>query len=116
MKDYLLKMGLDPSLRGFHYLAALCEDYLQDEEKSVVRRYADVAKRFNVDWKNVERCARFAVDRLVDTAPMHLYTSRLMAFPALDTGSYTVGKFVALAALAYRRDLLASGVTPLALP
>lgn len=103
MKDFLIQLGLDPSLRGFRYFAALCEDFAADNDKPMMMRYAAVAKAFGVDARNVERCCRFLIEKLCNSVPIDQYSAPLLCLPDMNTGLYTVSKFLALVSLAYQR-------------
>lgn len=58
MHKLLLELGCKPSLKGFKYLQSAI-NYVKDNPNTYMGDvYYTVAKEYNVNWRNVERCIK----------------------------------------------------------
>lgn len=106
VNDLLLRLGVDPSLSGFQYLAEMIVAYGGDRSVQQTALYARVGDQFGTTGSCVERCCRHAIQKMVNDFPMDRYGKVLLRDPDFDamTGAYSVSQFVALAWLALMRE------------
>lgn len=65
VSDMIIRMGVAPSLKGFHYLRSSVFIMLEEEDASVgitKKIYPDVAKMYKTTLGKVERAMRHAID------------------------------------------------------
>lgn len=106
VNDLLLRLGVDPSLTGFQYLAELIVAYGGDRSAQQTALYARVGDQFGTTGSCVERCCRHAVQKMINDFPSERYSQLLLREPDFDalSGSYSVSQFIALAWLALKRE------------
>lgn len=59
LAEVLISLGITPDLKGFEYVVSAVEVYRT--YKGVINCYEEVAKKYNVDWHNVERAIRYCI-------------------------------------------------------
>ncbi len=62
MTETLLKLGLDPSHRGFDYVRKALEILQKTPHIKMTTLYEELAKHFDSTWKRVERCIRHVIE------------------------------------------------------
>lgn len=98
-RDLLRALGIDPALRGFYYLEEAIALRASDPMGKITAIYYSVSLRFNTTATAIERAMRFAITVALDRYGCEAFCEILKQPPTLD-GSYTVGQFLSLAALA----------------
>ena len=104
MEELLLKVGVNPTLDGFRYLAYMAQICEADHNAHICELYDAAAQHFGVNWRSVERCCRHAIARMLDTSSFDVIDRVLLQLPDPYKGGYTVGQFVVLLALAHQRE------------
>ena len=98
-RDLLRALGIDPALRGFYYLEHAIALRAADLQGKITAIYYSTALRFNTTATAVERAMRHVITVSLDRYGCEAFCEILKQPPTLD-GSYTVGQFISLAALA----------------
>lgn len=104
MNELLIRIGINPKLRGYRYLCEACMERVRDPDGKTTAIYYAVAKRNNVSYECTERSIRYAVERMCDEVRAEKYVKYLLKEPSVRSGKYASSTFISLAAEAYIRE------------
>lgn len=67
IREELIRLGIMPKMRGFIFIVDAIEMAIDDKAvifKGITGIYNEIAEKYGTKWTNVERCMRYATEKI----------------------------------------------------